>query len=151
MKTMNLLRSLFPWQHRIVLMMLLLSRQAGLGRITAQIGVPWLVTKGGLTLCREGRRKRRRWLEELPLWRKPQPTLTTEFCNIDLNGWRGRKPSGLWISKQWIIWAKSKAIQTELNMASQWCTSPVCLSLYMRAQQTTLQKPPHVTLLICSI
>lgn len=28
-------------------MMFLPSRQAGLGRITAQIGAPWLVTKGG--------------------------------------------------------------------------------------------------------
>jgi len=55
MKKMNLLRSLFPWQHRIVLMMFLPSQQAGLGRITAQIGAPWLVTKGGFKTCREGK------------------------------------------------------------------------------------------------
>lgn len=53
MKKMNLLRSLFPWQHRIVLMMFLPSRQAGFGRITAQIGALWLVTKGGFKTCRE--------------------------------------------------------------------------------------------------
>ena len=60
MKKMNLLRSLFPWQHRIVLMMFLPSRQAGFGRITAQIGAPWLVTKGGFKTCRETERERQR-------------------------------------------------------------------------------------------
>lgn len=63
MKKMNLLRSLFPWQHRIVLMMFLPSRQAGFGRITAQIGAPWLVTKGGFKTCRERERKRGRHTE----------------------------------------------------------------------------------------
>lgn len=58
MKKMNLLRSLFPWQHRIVLMMFLPSRQAGLGRITAQIGSPWLVTKGGFKMCKGKERER---------------------------------------------------------------------------------------------
>lgn len=57
MKKMNLLRSLFPWQHRIVLMMFLPSRQAGFGRITAQIGALWLVTKGGFKTCRERKRE----------------------------------------------------------------------------------------------
>lgn len=46
-KNTNLLRSLFPWQHRLVLMMFLPSRQAGFGRITAQIGALLPVTKGG--------------------------------------------------------------------------------------------------------
>lgn len=60
MKKTNLLRSLFPWQHRIVLMMFLPSRQAGFGRITAQIGALWLVTKGGFKTCRERQRERGR-------------------------------------------------------------------------------------------
>lgn len=53
-KKMNLLRSLFPWQHRLVLMMFLPSRQAGFGRITAQIGALLPVTKGAF---REGERE----------------------------------------------------------------------------------------------
>lgn len=42
---MNLLRSLFPWQHRIVEMMFP-SQLTGIGRIPAQIGTLRLVTKG---------------------------------------------------------------------------------------------------------
>lgn len=63
-KKMNLLRSLFPWQHRIVLMMFLPSRQAGLGRITAQIGAPWLVTKGGFRTCRQRNSEREKEREK---------------------------------------------------------------------------------------
>ena len=39
-------------------MMFLPSRQAGFGRITAQIGAPWLVTKGGFKK-RAGRERER--------------------------------------------------------------------------------------------